>query len=327
MPALCCRHYLIPLCCSSSATSTLAPAITDFTFSYWAMYLLIMGSHSHSSFHGWQVSEKYVPVLVTTDSLTERPPLPPWQRPKWQIDQIFSSVTQKIFSLLDLDMVWVSSFKSQNVNWKFENSFLNLNSVNKLQLYWDNIVSGASWKSDFNGHSFLMIIIIHFKCWCWEETSCFYQQPWEGPWQSRGRFPGRGWCWSEGGDVIAATFSQINIVNIITAPRCTSSPHNYIVHSSRRNYGTIKIAVPSYIPSFNNQTFRSFRFSGQVSPGAFSKCFEYQCQNWRRLESIKVCILLLLQLSPVPGRTPASCSLHRPACVSLMLSAFNKLWI
>ena len=29
-----------------------------------------------------------------------------------------------------------------------------------------------------------------------------------------------------GGDVIAATFSQIKIVNIITAPRCTSSPHN-----------------------------------------------------------------------------------------------------
>ena len=56
------------------------------------------------------------------------------------------------------------------------------------------------------------------------------------------------------GDVIAATFSQINIVNIITAPRCTSSPHNSIVHSSRRNFGTIKIAVPSNIPSFANQT-------------------------------------------------------------------------
>ena len=102
------------------------------------IYLLITGSHSLSSFHRWHVSEKYVPVLVTTDSLTERPPPPPWQRPKWQIDQIFSSVTQKIFSLLDLDTVRVSSFKSQNVNWKFENSFLNSNSTSKLQLYWEN---------------------------------------------------------------------------------------------------------------------------------------------------------------------------------------------
>ena len=40
-------------------------AITDFTFSYWAMYLLITGSHSHSSFHGRHVSEKYVPVART----------------------------------------------------------------------------------------------------------------------------------------------------------------------------------------------------------------------------------------------------------------------
>ena len=137
--ALCRRHYLIPLCSTSTtATSTLA-------LSLHRRHILILGHvfvnhgqpHSHSSFHRWHVSEKYVPVLVTTDSLTERPPPPPWQRPKWQIDQIFSSVTQKIFSLLDLDTVRVSSFKSQNVNWKFENSFLNLNSTSKLQLYWE----------------------------------------------------------------------------------------------------------------------------------------------------------------------------------------------
>ena len=42
-------------------------------------------------------------------------------------------------------------------------------------------------------------------------------------------WPGR--CWSEGGDVIAATFSQINIVNIITAPRSLAAhPHNSIVN-------------------------------------------------------------------------------------------------
>ena len=42
-------------------------------------------------------------------------------------------------------------------------------------------------------------------------------------------WPGR--CWREGGDVIAATFSQINIVNIITAPRSLAA-HRLLITPS-----------------------------------------------------------------------------------------------
>ena len=100
------------------------------------------------------------------------------------------------------------------------------------------------------------------------------------------------------GDVIAATFSQINIVNIITAPRSLAAhPHNSIVNSSRRSFGTIKIAVPSSIIYFAFETnvfvlFNIHNLGGESCrwfrcSGVFSKSCEYQCQNWRRPESIK----------------------------------------
>ena len=128
-----------------------------------------------------------------------------------------------------------------------------------------------------------MIIIIHFKCWCWEETSCFYQQPWEGPWQSPGQMLERRWrCYR------CYVFSDKHCkhYHCTSLPRCTSHPHNSIVNSSRRSFGTIKIAVPSSIIYFAFETnvfvfFNIHNFGGESTPVGSGVL--HKCPNFRRL--------------------------------------------